>query len=147
MGGWPTQKGTKMAKANKAQKPATPVAPATPAPTLPLSPVIAPVGKSVKGAHIQAWRAALKAGFAPTATLALVQGSTNPWHAGKAGHTFYTAVLAKGPATVQAAITLGATVGFTKANVLGHLAWLYTWGPFVTINGNTWAQAQAAPTA
>jgi hypothetical protein len=104
----------------------------------PVAPVVGAQGqKTVHGGHYTAYRA--QSAFAPTATLKLISGS-NPWRPNTPGHTFYTAVLSKAPATVSAALELGAKVGFKASASQAHLRWLYTWGgSYVQIDGKVFS--------
>jgi len=88
--------------------------------------------------HHTDWKA--QPNFAPDGTIKLVSPE-NPWallgrsgRNGK-GYQFFVKVMAKGPATVQEAIDLGKEIGLKPGQVQGHLRWLYTWGPFVEIDG------------
>src|SRR5262245_51022286 len=136
--------GVTMAKAKKLAT-ATPAAPAN----VPVAHNTGPQGKASAGAHVMAWRGC--APLAPTATLAWAPGYTpvNPWRPHTPGAAFYTAVLAptlaagNGTATVQAVIAAGATAGLKAAAVQGHLRWLYTWGPWLTVNGLLYGQPSA----
>jgi hypothetical protein len=116
-------------------------------PNTPVAPVVGKVGSSVKGGHIEAYRAQAK--FLPSDTLRVIPGTNNPWRPGTPGHAFYTAVLANGPATVGAAIEMAAKSkpSFRAVDVQGHLRWLYTWGgAYLEVNGKLYSsEAPAAP--
>ena len=113
-------------------------------------------GKSVKtGGHHLAFVGC--ASFDPKATLKLVSPN-NPWRPGTLGDQFYNAVLSKAPATVAAAIELGAKAktpsypGGIPAKgqngVMAHLRWLYTWGgAYLEVGGKLYAPAPVAPKA
>jgi hypothetical protein len=136
----PAKPATKAALALAATAPAA--APA--AVTVAISPVVAPAGKSVKGSHIQHWRACLKAGGLPvSATCALVNPQVNPWHAGTAGAALFALMAQHKPDTVQAVLTLAQQNLSYKPNAtMGHLAWLYTWGGgLLLVNGKLYTQA------
>jgi hypothetical protein len=102
----------------------------------PVAPVVGSVGSSSKGGHILAYRAQAK--FLLTDTLRIVPGSNNPWRPNTPGYLFYSQVLANAPATVGAAIEMGAKSkpAFRAVDVQGHLRWLYTWGgAYLEVNG------------
>jgi hypothetical protein len=115
--------------------------------TTPVAPTMGAQGKSTPGGHYSAYRAQPR--FAVEATMRLISG-TNPWRPNTPGHRFYTAVLAKNPATVAAAIALGKDAGFKAREVQDHLRWVYTWGgSYVEIGGKVFSPpvAPAAPKA
>jgi hypothetical protein len=91
--------------------------------------------------HHDDWKA--QPDLAPTATIRLLT-TDNIWaikgRAGKngRGYQFFVKVLAKGPKTVQEAIDLGKKIGLTPGQVQEHLRWLYTWGPYMEIDGRLW---------
>jgi hypothetical protein len=103
----------------------------------PVAPVVGSQGSSTPGGHYVAYRA--QGAFALDASLKLISGS-NPWRPNTPGFRFYTAVLAKSPATVGAAVTLGKDAGFKPREVQNHLRWLYTWGgSYVEIGGKVFS--------
>lgn len=108
--------------------------------SVPLSPVVAPVGKSVKGAHIQAWRACDK--FAHDASIELNPDAAGLWKAGTPGDRFYKDVLVKAK-TVGDAVALGGklTPVIKEAEIQGHLRWIYTAsGAYIRIGGKAFPQ-------
>jgi hypothetical protein len=108
----------------------------------PVAPVVGAQGSSTPGGHYVAYKA--QGRFDLSASLKLVS-STNPWRPNTPGFRFYQAVLAKAPATVGAAVTLGVASGFKAREVQNHLRWLYTWGgSYVEIGGKLFA-APVAP--
>ena len=127
-----------MSKSKKATATVTPT-------TIAVAPAMGKVGKATAGGHVTAWR--LQPAFAPTSTIKLVS-TVNPWRANTPGHKFYVAVLAKNPATVQAALTLGATAGFNAAECQKHLRWLFTWGgAYLQVNGKLYSAPVATQAA
>ena len=99
-----------------------------------------------KRGHVDAWRA--QGPFDTTATIKLIEGTTNPWRAVESNE-FYARVLTQAK-TVQQAIEMGkALMGLTPARVQAHLRWLYAWnGRFVEIGGKRWqAVRPTAPVA
>ena len=125
---------TKVAKV--ASTPAQ-AAPTTPAPAAPTNVAIAPrhpagTGKSTKGGHVVAWRGCKS--FDPSATITVVD-LVNRWRQGTPGSDFFEAVLAKKPATVQAALDLAKAAGIGASDAQGHLRWYFTWGSHIQVNG------------
>jgi hypothetical protein len=105
--------------------------------TTPVAPRVGAQGTSTPGGHYVAYRN--QAPFALEASLKLISG-TNPWRPNTPGTRFYTAVLAKNPATVAAAIALGKDAGFKAREVQNHLRWLYTWGgSYVEVGGKVYS--------
>jgi len=102
-----------------------------------------------KGGHVIEWRALCKTGIAPTATVALIPGTGNPWRPGSEGHTFYTSVLAKlpGNATVGSVYTMAkSAMGISAGRVRQHLFWLYSDnGAYMLLDGKRWSAS--APVA
>jgi hypothetical protein len=93
-------------------------------------------GRSVRGGHIQAFRAQPK--FELTDKLKVLSNA-NPWRMGSTGGTFFDTVLSQRPKTVADAIALGLKNGFSELEVQGHLRWLFTWtGPHLEVNGKVW---------
>ena len=90
------------------------------------------------------WLAAqAQAPFAPTASLRILSPE-NPWRPNSDGHRFYSALLAADltNATIQTAIDIGAPLGL-RYSVQDHLRWLFTWGPYIEIDGKRsahWSQ-------
>jgi hypothetical protein len=124
-------KGTQMSDVSNAI--ATPIAPSH----------AAGVGTSQPGGHIQVFRA--QPAFAGEAKLNVIGG--NLWRPGTPGHRFYEEVLTKGPATVQAAIELAASLAepINEKQVQAHLRWMFTSaGGFLEVDGQRFA-APAAP--
>lgn len=120
------------ATATKTRPVSTPKAPAN----VPVSPVVSPAGKSVKGPHIQAWRACDK--FAHDASIEMVAGSGNLWKENTPGDRFYKLVLAKNPKTVGEAVSLAGKLNpaMRESEVQGHLRWIYTAsGAYIRIGG------------
>lgn len=102
----------------------------------PVAPVVGVQGhKSQHGGHYLAYKG--QPAFALDSTLAIVQGTNNPWRPGTPGHSFYEAVLTKKPATVKAALELAnSALGLKPAQAQAHLRWLYTWGgAYLQVNG------------
>lgn len=114
-----------------------------------VAPTVGQVGhKSQHGGHYAAFKAC--GSFALSDTLAIVAGTNNPWRPGTPGSAFYAAVLAKSPATVQAAVVLGqSALGLKPAQVQAHLRWLFTWGgAYLQVNGKLHSASVAvAPVA
>jgi hypothetical protein len=111
----------------------------------PVAPVVGAQGSSTPGGHYVAYKA--QGRFDLSASLKLVS-STNPWRPNTPGFRFYQAVLAKAPATVGAAVTLGVASGFKAREVQNHLRWLYTWGgSYIRIAGQVFVPPVAAPKA
>jgi hypothetical protein len=99
------------------------------------------VGSRKVGGHIEAFRVLrAKGNFAPAQKLEVL-ATSNPWRVGTPGAAFFDKVLAKKPATVKAALELADKAGI--ANAQGHLAWLFTWGPHLKVDG----KLHAAPVA
>jgi len=73
--------------------------------------------------------------FPPTATLRIMSPD-NPWRPDSDGHRLYSKLLAADltNATVQTAIDIGTLLGLSYS-VQDHLRWLFTWGPYIEIDG------------
>ena len=111
----------------------TPIAPAHPA----------GMGASTPGGHIKAFRA--QAAFPVEAKITITGNS--PWRPGTPGHRFYEEVLAKGPATVGAAIEMAGALAepFSVTACQGHLRWLYTSaGGFLEVDGQRFSAPERA---
>ena len=95
-----------------------------------------------KRGHVDAWRA--QPAFPVTASIKLVEGTTNPWRSVEANE-FYARVLTQAT-TVGQAIELGKSLmGLSPARCQAHLRWLFAWnGRFVEIGGKRWSAARPA---
>ena len=101
--------------------------------------------------HTAAWRLAKKSPYAGTALVNVVVNSTR-WGPNTRGADFWGKVL--GPCTgfgaqyttVQELLDTAATVGLKPHRVQSMLAWLYTWGGQVEINGVAYAATVNVPT-
>lgn len=104
------------------------------------------VGHSEPGQHVLNWRSQVKARFQPSDTLQVID-TVNRWRLGSKGHRFFTAVLAKNPATVQAALDLAAkaTPAIKATEVNGHLAWMFSAGGRLLVNGKPYPGTGPAP--
>ena len=129
-----------MAKSSTISKPATPAA-TTPAAQP--SDKVAPMGRSVKGAHIRAWRACKGIHWPvdPATTIEYVPGQI-PWKIGCDGYAFYEAVVARNPSNLGAALKL-AEGKFKPVEVYGHLRWLYTMAR-LKVGGKLWVDTPLA---
>ena len=84
--------------------------------------------------------------FAPSDTLTLMTDE-NPWgsNANTPGSRFFEVVMRQRPATVGDAIAISQQHDKGRAKeeriggAQGHLRWLYTWGPFLMVNGQFWS--------
>ena len=103
------------------------------------------VGSSIPGGHVEAFRA--EPSFEGTAKLNVI--GSNMRRPGTSGHRFYAEVLAKNPATVQAAIDLAKTLAepINAKQVQAHLRWLYTAnGAFLEVDGVRFVSAPVKAT-
>jgi hypothetical protein len=108
---------------------------------VPVAPRVGEQGTSTPGGHYLAYKATSR--FPLDAKLEL-RTNSNPWRPHSPGASFWASVLSKAPATVGAAITLGASAGFKAREVQNHLRWIYTWS-YLAVNGQVYAAPPKAP--
>jgi hypothetical protein len=70
----------------------------------------------------------------------------NPWaeRRGWRGRSLHKGVLMQRPPTLGTMIKLAKErLGFSRRETLQHLAWLFSWGRFVTVDGMTYEECKA----
>ena len=106
---------------------------------------VAPVPSHLKplanGKHVRVFKD--QPAFAPIDKLTLMTDD-NPWGFNTPGHHFFEIVMRQRPATVGDAILIAQAhdKGKVRNERIGsaqaHLRWLYTWGPYLMVNGQFW---------
>ena len=104
--------------------------------SIPVAPSMGVQGHSEPGQHVINWRAQVRSRFQPSDTLQLIDPVCR-WRLGSKGRRFFDLVLAKSPATYDAALELGAKCNppIKATEINGHLAWLYSAGGRLLVNG------------
>lgn len=114
--------------------------------SIPVAPSMGVQGHSEPGQHVINWRAQVKSRFQPSDTLQLIDPVCR-WRLGSKGRRFFDLVLSKNPARVQEALDLAAKCNppIKAAEVNGHLAWLYSAGGRLLVNGQPYPGTGTAP--
>jgi hypothetical protein len=108
--------------------------------------VLAPAAKAGKAAKAEAPKGNGKLGTAEHKEAFKAQGPFEekdrlslteeacPWNEGSNGARFYAKVV-KEAETMADALRLGEKAGFSATDTRREMRWLFTWGPFLKVNG------------